>query len=99
MPGVDSAVFRAKWAMSTEFDRVPVTFAAGELETSKLQRQSHLMANTWAQLKPDVLKVPGANHLMVVEGLANSESELHSTVVRMLALGLTQISRCLSRPP
>ena len=55
------------------------------------------MANTWAQLKPDVLKVPGANHLMVVEGLANSESELHSTVVRMLALGLTQISRCLSR--
>ncbi len=45
------------------------------------------MAEAWADLEPEVVEIPGANHFTVVEDLALPASKLRAALVGMLARG------------
>ncbi len=87
--GLDAAgAARLGLVMSVPRVKVPVVLAVGELETSEFHRQSELMTQAWAQLKAEKMNVTGANHLTVIDGLAELGSELHRAAMRLLETGV-----------
>jgi arylformamidase len=67
--------------------RARAVFVVGGEESAEFHRQSADMAAAWADLEPQVLAIPGANHFDVIEGLGQRGSELNRLVVGLLTAG------------
>ncbi len=64
---------------------IPIVFAVGGAETSEFHRQSKVMAKAWKKDTASVQSIPHANHLTIIDGLADPQSVLHRAAMQMLA--------------
>lgn len=62
----------------------PLITAAGALESSEFRRQTGLIGEVWKQALLRDLPIAGANHLTVVDELANPESELFEATRQLI---------------
>ncbi len=70
---------------STLQANIPIVFAVGGNETCEFHRQSQAMAHAWKQEPTSVQSISHANHLTIIDGLADPQSALHRAVMPMLA--------------
>lgn len=83
--GLDGATAAALSLTGTPWrSRAAVTLVVGGEESTAFHRQSADFAASWPDLRPDVLSVPGRNHFDVIDGLAESGSDLHAAILRMV---------------
>jgi arylformamidase len=66
--------------------RAPLYVSAGGAESDEFKRQTRLIAEQWRELDVTDIPMPGFNHLVVIEELANRDSALFKAATRMLGL-------------
>jgi arylformamidase len=64
--------------------KAPFIVAAGSLESSEFQRQSRLLAQSWApQARPAIL-MPALNHFSIVDAFAERSNVLHEATLDLV---------------
>ncbi len=66
--------------------RAPLYLSVGGLESDEFKRQTALLASKWSELGVTEIPMPGFNHLVVIEELANADSALFKAAMRMMGL-------------
>jgi arylformamidase len=65
----------------------PLYTAVGGLESDEFKRQTRLIGEQWKELLREDVPMPGFNHLVVIEELANEHSPLFKAALKMMSLG------------
>jgi arylformamidase len=66
--------------------RAPLYLSVGGAESDEFKRQTSLLAEKWRELGVTEIAMPGFNHLVVIEELANADSALFKAAMRMMGL-------------
>jgi arylformamidase len=67
--------------------RAPLYLSVGGAESDEFKRQTRLLAEKWSELGVTEIAMPGFNHLVVIEELANRDSALFKAALRMMGSG------------
>ena len=66
--------------------RAPLYLSVGGAESDEFKRQTALLAQKWSELGVTEISMPGFNHLVVIEELANAQSPLFRAALQMMSL-------------
>lgn len=64
--------------------KAPLYLSVGGSESDEFKRQTGLLAEKWRELGVTEIPMPGLNHLVVIEELANADSALFKAAMRMM---------------
>jgi arylformamidase len=66
--------------------RGPLLLPVGQLESAEFKRQTRLLAETWNELSPRQIVVPGRHHSDILLELADPDSELFGATLELMQL-------------
>jgi arylformamidase len=82
----EETALRLSPAFMSPATRAPVMTCVGGQESDEFQRQNRLIAERWRAAFAGDIRMPGAHHFSVVDGLADQKSALFAGVRRLMKL-------------